>query len=67
MSLCVLVAFDDLLLRHLGKLIAIAHTFHIADGLTAQLVDHAEGNRVLIRESGRELHRDEDEGQAEIA
>jgi hypothetical protein len=61
------ISFDDLLLRHLGKFVAIAHTLDVANGLTARLMDHAEGNRFLVRDSGAELDGNEDEGQAEIA
>jgi hypothetical protein len=28
-SFCVLVAFDDFLLRHLGKLVTVPHTLYI--------------------------------------
>jgi hypothetical protein len=63
----VLVAFDDLFLRHLLKALLGRDALHIPDGLTRRLVDHAELDRVLRRHGGVHFHRDQDETQAKVA
>jgi hypothetical protein len=60
MPLGILVAFDDFLLGHLGKRVSVAHALHILDGLAGGLMDLAEADRLLGRNSGDEPDRDQD-------
>src|SRR5688572_12723199 len=62
-----LIAFDDLLVRHLGESVSIPNAFDIPNGLARGLMDLPEADRLLCRNSGDEPNRDQDEGQSQIA
>ena len=60
MPLGVLIALDDLFVRHLGEAVAIAHALHILNRRTRRLVDLPEANCLLGRNGWDEPNRDQD-------
>ena len=67
LSLAMLVAPNDFVLWDFLEAGLGRNAFHVADGLTRWLMDHAKRNRILRRDSGVELYGDKDKTQAKVA
>jgi hypothetical protein len=63
----VLVAFDDLLVGNFLETLGRNDAFEVPDRRPRGRMDLPEGDRVLHGNGGVQLHRDDDQAQAEVA